>query len=127
MGGIEISPKKTRKMKLSVALFAAAQANPTEWMVNQWWEQAVQVFNFSANNWSSFAAAVNSVDDSQWQPLWQFCNADGSDALSSDELTSCGARAANYLGMPQAHQLPLRVCRQILERHRSGRFRRLEL
>ena len=44
------------------------------------------------------------VDDSQWQPLWQFCNADGSDALSSDELTSCGARAANYLGMPQAHQ-----------------------
>ena len=48
-------------MKLSVALFAAAQANPTEWMVNQWWEQAVQVFNFSANNWSSFAAAVNSV------------------------------------------------------------------
>jgi len=44
------------------------------------------------------------VDDSQWQPLWQFCNADGSDALSSDELTSCGARAATYLGMPQAHQ-----------------------
>merc|ERR1712168_1507597 len=99
MGGIEISPKKTRKMKLSVALFAAAQANPTEWMVNQWWEQAVQVFNFSANNWSSFSAAVDSVDDSQWQPLWQFCNADGSAALSSDELTTCGARAANYLGV----------------------------
>merc|ERR1712128_193412 len=52
MGGIEISPKKTRKMKLSLALAAVAQANPTDWMVNQWWDQAVQVFNFSSNNWS---------------------------------------------------------------------------
>merc|ERR1711935_1023322 len=104
MGGIEISPKKTRKMKLSLALAAVAQANPTDWMVNQWWDQAVQVFNFSSNNWSSFAAAVDSVDDSQWQPLWQFCNADGSAALSTTELTTCGARAANYLGMPESQQ-----------------------
>ena len=48
-------------MKLSLALAAVAQANPTDWMVNQWWDQAVQVFNFSSNNWSSFAAAVDSV------------------------------------------------------------------
>ena len=36
--------------------------------------------------------------------MWNFCNADGDAELSSGELTSCGARAANYLGMPQAHQ-----------------------
>merc|ERR1711892_76568 len=79
--------EKTRKMKLSLALAAMGQ-----------------VFNFSSNNWSSFAAAVDSVDDSQWQPLWQFCNADGSAALSTTELTTCGARAANYLGMPESQQ-----------------------
>merc|ERR1711935_1015453 len=103
MGGIEISPKKTRKMKLSLALAAVAQANPTDWMVNQWWDQAVQVFNFSSNNWSSFAAAVDSVDDSQWQPLWQFCNADGSAALSYDEFRyTFGGFAATDAGVIMA-------------------------
>merc|ERR1712156_418396 len=106
MGGIKFVPQldNFKKMKLSVALFAAAQANPTQWMVDQWWNEAVDVFNFSNNNWAAFSKAVNSVDDSQWQPLWNFCNADGDAELSSTELTSCGPRAANYLGMPQAHQ-----------------------
>ena len=56
-------------MKLSLALAAVAQANPTDWMVNQWWDQAVQVFNFSSNNWSSFAAAVDSVSSITSSPV----------------------------------------------------------
>merc|ERR1712002_147869 len=105
MGGIKFVPQlDIKKMKLSVALFAAAQASPTQWMVDQWWNEAVDVFNFSNNNWAAFSNAVDSVDDSQWQPLWNFCNNDGNDELSSAELISCGARAANYLGMPETHQ-----------------------
>merc|ERR1712002_77652 len=86
------------------ALAAAVAANPSSFIAENWWNEAVNVFNFSNENWEQFASAVDSIDDSQWQPLWNFCNADGDAELSSGELTSCGARAANYLGMPQAHQ-----------------------
>ena len=48
-------------MKLSLALAAVAQANPTQWMINEWWNQAVSVFNFSNDNWEAFNNAVLSV------------------------------------------------------------------
>ena len=44
------------------------------------------------------------VDDSQWKPLWTFCNANGDGEISSDELTSCAAAAANYVGMSENTQ-----------------------
>ena len=53
-------------MKLASALlglssFAAADATET-WLVNTWWEKAVEVFNFKENNWGDFSAAVATVD-----------------------------------------------------------------
>ena len=44
------------------------------------------------------------VPEDQWAPLWNFCNANGDGALSSDELVQCGKKAGDYLGMPDAHQ-----------------------
>merc|ERR1711893_142086 len=95
---------KLEKMKLSLALAAVAQANPTQWMINEWWNQAVSVFNFSNSNWEAFSNAVSSVPEDQWEPLWNFCNSNGDAVLSSDELVQCGKRAGDYLGMPEAHQ-----------------------
>ena len=53
-------------MKLASALLglsslAAADATET-WLVNTWWEKAVEVFNFKENNWDEFSAAVATVD-----------------------------------------------------------------
>ena len=48
-------------MKLSLALAAVAQANPTQWMINEWWNQAVSVFSFSSENWAAFSKAIDSV------------------------------------------------------------------
>ena len=48
-------------MKLSLALVAAANAAPLDWMISQWWEEAVSVFNFSNDNWAAFAGAINAV------------------------------------------------------------------
>ena len=44
------------------------------------------------------------VDDSEWQPLWNFCNVDGDDFITADELTQYAATAANYVGMSEASQ-----------------------
>merc|ERR1711876_160432 len=60
---------------------------------------AVNVFNFAQANWGQFSAAANSVSDSQWKPLWSFCNTNGDATISADELTACASIAANYVGM----------------------------
>ena len=124
------------------ALIAAASAGPTDpqqWFIEEWWRQAVGVFNFASSNWSNFAAAVNSVsdhlntfflsaglnltvktyvkhcvdsksvfkfqvDDAKFQPLWTFCNDDGNDNLSAAELTACGKKSADYMGMNDQNQ-----------------------
>ena len=106
-------------MKLSLALVAAANANQMDWMVNQWWEEAVQVFDFSNKNWAAFAGAVNAVrsffiiqflkcffkvDESQYKPLWNYCNPDGDAALTTAELTDCGQRTGEWMGMQEDHQ-----------------------
>lgn len=53
------------KMKISAVLLAAAQAMPTgsvhQWMVDNWWASAVEVFNFASQNWDQYIAAVDSV------------------------------------------------------------------
>merc|ERR1712128_138306 len=90
--------------ELSLALVAAANANQMDWMVNQWWEEAVQVFDFSNKNWAAFAGAVNAVDESQYKPLWNYCNPDGDAALTTAELTDCGQRTGEWMGMQEDHQ-----------------------
>lgn len=40
-----------------------------------------------------------------WVPLWDFCDTDdNNDNLTVDELTVCAGKAADYFGMPDAHQ-----------------------
>merc|ERR1739848_15851 len=98
--------KKKEKMKFA-ALVAAASAAPTDpqqWFIDQWWKQAVSVFDFANKDWASFSAAVNSVDDAKFQPLWSFCNENGDANLSVGELTSCGKRSAEYMGMNDQNQ-----------------------
>ena len=48
-------------MKLSLTLIAAANASQLDIVINQWWNEAVSVFNFSNNNWDAFSDAINSV------------------------------------------------------------------
>ena len=36
--------------------------------------------------------------------MWEFCNADGNDFITANELTQCAAEAANYVGMSDATQ-----------------------
>merc|ERR1712137_482750 len=95
---------EVRNMKLATVLAATASANVSSYIAEHWWNEAVNVFNFANSNWDQFAAAANSVDDSQWKPLWTFCNANGDGEISSDELTSCAAAAANYVGMSENTQ-----------------------
>jgi len=86
-------------MKLATVLAATASANVSSYIAENWWNEAVNVFNFAQANWDQFAAAANSVSDSQWKPLWTFCNSNGDATISSDELTACASQAANYVGM----------------------------
>merc|ERR1712035_30717 len=103
MGVLELETKY-KKMKLTAVLAATASANVTNFIVENWWEAAVNTFNYAQGNWGSFAAAADSIPDSQWKPLWNFCNADGSAEISADELTTCAAAAAQYVGMSEASQ-----------------------
>merc|ERR1711990_328880 len=73
-------------------------------IAENWWNEAVNVFNFSNDNWEQFAAAVDSVDDAEWQPLWDFCNANADNEITGEELTQCAASAAEYVGMSEATQ-----------------------
>ena len=122
-------------MKLSIGLVVAVahatekvtngsshrvqRSTHTEWMVNTWWEEAVDVFNFSHDNFAAFDAAVNSVSfafifllvysfqvpEDMWKPVWEFCDTDDTaESLTADELTVCAAKAADYFGMPDAHK-----------------------
>ena len=48
-------------MKLSLSIFAAAKAITTDWIVSNWWKEAVGVFKFANENWAAFAAPVDAV------------------------------------------------------------------
>jgi len=51
-----------------------------------------------------YKAAVNQVPDSQWDPLWNFCNASDDGELTAEELIACGKKAAAYAEMPDRYQ-----------------------
>jgi len=86
-------------MKFATVLAATASANVTSYIAENWWNEAVNVFEFAQANWGQFSAAANSVSDSQWKPLWTYCNTNGDATISADELTACASTAANYVGM----------------------------
>ena len=90
-------------MKL-FALATVAAASTTEWMMNTWWEEAKSVFNFASSDFDQFKAAVNAVGDEKFTPFWKFCNADGDDLVTSDELVACGKKAAEFAQMPDGKQ-----------------------
>merc|ERR1711962_660303 len=88
MGRIEKSILK-KKMKISALLIAATNAVPSsihQWMVDNWWASAVETFNFASNNWDQFQGAVDSVDQSIFPPLFDWCNSNGDSEVSSEEL-----------------------------------------
>merc|ERR1711934_1083206 len=93
MGTLRELRSSQNKMKLASALVGIAAAHhggsmsghgeSTEtWLINTWWEKAVEVFNFKENNWGDFSAAVGSVDDSFFAPAWNFCNEDGAEIVA---------------------------------------------
>ena len=43
------------------ALVAAAAASPTQFVVDNWWNEAQNVFNFAQSNWQQFASAADNV------------------------------------------------------------------
>ena len=83
-------------MKLAAAMLAVAQASP-EWLIENWWESAQEVYEWIAANPADFRAAAESMGN-RYDALWEYCNADGSDEISGAEFTACAAGAANHFG-----------------------------
>merc|ERR1711997_909924 len=109
--GIRVSKRSFKEvlnhldiMKVAALLAATASANPTQFIMDNWWKEAVNVFNFASGNWDQFASTVDTIPDSYWNPLWGFCNADGDSEVTSAELTACGAKAAAWAGMSDSTQ-----------------------
>ena len=40
---------------------AAAHDSPTQFVVDNWWNEAQNVFNFAQTNWQQFASAADNV------------------------------------------------------------------
>ena len=53
-------------MKFSAALVAVATASPTAFIVENWWNEAVNVFGYASNNWGDFSSAVDNVSKSEF-------------------------------------------------------------
>jgi len=96
-----------QKMKLSIACLAACATAEShmEWFVREWWNEAVTVFNFAnGGHWAQFKGAVDSVPESEFTPMWNYCNKNGDGELSGAELTACAAAAAAWTEMSDASQ-----------------------
>ena len=50
-------------MKVAAFLAATASANPTKFIVDNWWKEAVNVFNFASGNWDQFSQTVDNVSN----------------------------------------------------------------
>lgn len=48
-------------MKFAAIIATAAASDPRSWLVENWWNEAVNVFNFASNNWATFAAQADKV------------------------------------------------------------------
>ena len=45
------------------ALAATAAASQTEWMLNTWWEEAQNVFNFASGNYAQWQQVIFYTDE----------------------------------------------------------------
>merc|ERR1711970_949797 len=91
------------RMKFA-ALIATAAATDKSWLVENWWNEAVNVFTFASQDWASFAAAANTVSEAEWKPLYNYCNTNGDGSISAAELTTCAGEIANYIGVSDQSQ-----------------------
>merc|ERR1711970_390 len=91
------------RMKFA-ALIATAAATDKSWLVENWWNEAVNVFTFNSQDWASFAAAANTVSEAEWKPLYNYCNTNGDGSISAAELTTCAGEIANYIGVSDQSQ-----------------------
>merc|ERR1712134_111527 len=89
MGILENQIQKIRKMKLFALIACVSAGSHAEWLVEQWWTEAVNVFTFANDNWSKFTQAVNTIPDSTFRDLYYFCEPAGPGAeLTSTEFAS---------------------------------------
>ena len=56
-------------MKVAALLAATASANPTQFIMDNWWKEAVNVFNFASGNWDQFSSTVDTVSLANGQNL----------------------------------------------------------
>ena len=98
-------------MKL-FALAGLASASTQEWIMNQWYTEATNVYNFAKTNWGTFQQVVDSVDDNKWTPLWKFCNINEDMEITPTELMECGQKTADFFEMPKGTYISI-----------SGRYR----
>merc|ERR1712235_217623 len=93
---MESSNKKlkpeVRNMKLATVL--AATASVSSYIAENWWNEAVNVFDFANSNWDQFAAAANYVGMSEntqgflynfGAKYWNVVDQDNSGSLNYDE------------------------------------------
>ena len=61
----------------------------SNWVAYLRLKEADNVYQRIAENTEDFASAVDHIDKSQWQPLWNFCIADGDSEITLEDLTKC--------------------------------------
>merc|ERR1711887_480881 len=90
--------------RMKFAALIATAATDKSWLVENWWNEAVNVFTFASQDWASFAAAANTVSEAEWKPLYNYCNTNGDGSISAAELTTCAGEIANYIGVSDQSQ-----------------------
>lgn len=87
-------------MKVQFALISLASASTMDWMMTNWWEEAKNVFNFANTNWDTFKSVADGVGEEKYTPLWNFCNKNGNDAISTSEFIECGKEVSTFFAVP---------------------------
>ena len=50
--------KNFRKMKLAAGLFALTSASQRDWVINQWWTEANNMYDFAVANSAQFQVII---------------------------------------------------------------------
>merc|ERR1739848_906374 len=102
MGVLEIGNlyfSKIVKMKCFSLLFMTVTANDMEWFVDNWWEEAAKVFDYTNTNLEAFDNTLKSIPESKWNVLWDFADANKDSAVTDKEFLRfadlCSSLAGN--------------------------------